>query len=134
MTVAQRRRSNLTAWKAELMVIKRCYNKSEAGQYFGIDLNSFETYIEPQLAGMGIAVGDCLVYEVDDLDRAWDAFKQKARATASASVAAAQPPAAAPQRKSKARTKEATPSPNSGSDAWNAAVKKVLEKGKARRK
>jgi hypothetical protein len=116
------------------MADKRCYNKSEAIQYFGIDGSSFETYIEPELEGAGIRVGDCLVYEAYDLDRAWEAFKKKASGAASVPGSPAQTPAAAPPKKAKGRSKEATPSPHSGSVAWNAAVTKVLEKGKSRKK
>jgi hypothetical protein len=115
------------------MADKRCYNKSEAVQYFGIDRSSFETYIEPELDGTGIKVGDCLVYEVHDLNKAWEAFKKKARDT-SASISPADVQAAASPKKVKARSKETTASPHSGSDAWNAVVKTVLEKGKARKK
>jgi hypothetical protein len=116
------------------MADKRCYNKSEAIQYFGIDRSSFETYIEPELEGTGIKIGDCLVYEVYDLDTAWDAFKKKARDTAAASISPAQTPRPAPAKKAKGRSKEAMPSPHSSSVAWNAAVTKVLEKGKPRKK
>jgi hypothetical protein len=116
------------------MADKRCYNKSEAIQYFGIDRSSFETFIEPELEGMGIKLGDCLVYEVDDLNRAWEAFKKKARDTAAASITPAKAPRPAPPKKAKGRSKEAMPSPHSSSVAWNAAVAKVLEKGKPRKK
>lgn len=116
------------------MADKRCYNKSESIQYFGIDLSSFETYIEPELEGMGIKIGDCLVYEAYDLDKAWDAFKKKSRETALASPSPPQTRPAASSKKAKGPSKEATPSPHSGSIAWNAAVTKVLEKGKPRKK
>jgi len=116
------------------MTGKRCYNKKEASQYFGIDPGAFETYIEPELDGKGIAVGTCLVYEVRDLDMAWESFKKKARRDASASAAPAPGPSPASAKRPRVQLKGAMPSPESSSAAWNAAVKKVLAKDKPKKK
>lgn len=110
------------------MADKRCYNTNEAVHYFGIDLDAFKTYIEPELEGKGIHVGSCLVYEADDLDKAWAVFKKKAKATASAPSAPHQSSFEAQPKKTKERSKEAMPSAHLSSDAWNAAVTKVLNK------
>lgn len=114
------------------MTDKRCYNKKEAVQYFGIDLSAFETYLEPELDGKGIAIGTCLVYEARDLDMAWDAFKKRAKRDASAQTNPPQP--SAPAKKARAPMKGAMPSPESSSAAWNAVVKKELAKGKPKKK
>lgn len=116
------------------MTGKRCYNKKEAIQYFGIDLSAFETYIEPELEGKGIAIGTCLVYEARDLDMAWDAFKKKAKRDAAAAATPAPAPSPAAAKKPKVQVKGAMPSPESSSAAWNAAVKKVLAKDKSKKK
>jgi hypothetical protein len=110
------------------MAEKRCYNLNEAMHYFGIDRNAFKTCIEPELEGKGVHVGTCLVYEAGDLDKAWDAFKKKAKASAATAVPSSQSSSDAVPKKTKARAKEAMPSANLGSDAWNAAVTKVLNK------
>jgi hypothetical protein len=69
------------------MTGKRCYNKTEATQYFGIDIDAFETYIEPELEGKGIVIGNCLVYEAREIGGAWDDFKKKQSATLPCRVA-----------------------------------------------
>lgn len=116
------------------MTDKRCYNKKEAIHYFGIDLSAFEAHIEPELEGRGIAVGTCLVYEARDLDMAWEAFKKKAKRDAATPTSLPQVPSVPSAKKPKAAVKGAMPSPESGSAAWNAAVKKVLAKDKPRKK
>jgi hypothetical protein len=115
------------------MADKRCYNKREATQYFGINLSSFQTYIEPELEGKGIKIGSCLVYEAYDLDMAWEAFKKKAKGNASAPISPPKRLSPVPPKKARGRSKEAMASPESSSAAWNAAVKTVLEKGKRRK-
>jgi hypothetical protein len=120
--------------EADLMANKRCYNKTEAAQYFGVDLGAFVKYIEPELDGKGIKIGRCLVYEVRDLDIAWEAFKKKAKSSSSGPVGHPQAPSQVAPKKARGMSKEAMPSPQSGSAAWNAAVKHVLEKGKPRKK
>lgn len=116
------------------MTGKRCYNKKEAIHYFGIDLGAFETYIEPELEGKGIAIGTCLVYEARDLDMAWEAFKKKSKRDASALANPAPNPSSASAKKPKVQLKGAMSSPESSSAAWNAAVKKVLAKDKPKKK
>jgi hypothetical protein len=116
------------------MTDKRSYNKSEAIQYFGIDINAFETYIEPELAGKGIAIGTCLVYEARDLDTAWEAFKKKAKRDASVPTIPPQRESQASIQKTRAPLKGAMPSSASSSAAWNAAVTKVLAKDKPKKK
>lgn len=116
------------------MTNKRSYNKKEAVQYFGIDLSAFETYIEPELEGKGITIGTCLVYEVYDLDKAWETFKKKAKRKASSPTSPPQAEAQAPTKKARAPLKGAMPSPEKSSAAWNAAVKKVLSKNTPKKK
>jgi hypothetical protein len=113
------------------MADKRCYNLREAVQYFGLNRHSFEAHILPELKGKGIRVGACMVYEVRDLDIAWEAYKQKLAAHA---AAAPTPQSAAGATSRSGRRSKVMTSAESGSAAWNAAVTKVLAKGKARNK
>jgi hypothetical protein len=54
---------------------KRCYSTAEAMNYLGIKRRSFEKHILSRLEGKGVRIGTCLVYEVRDLDAAWDDYK-----------------------------------------------------------
>ena len=54
---------------------KRCYNTGEALHYLGIKRRSFEAHILPSLRGKGIRIGNCIVFEREDLDIAWESFK-----------------------------------------------------------
>lgn len=116
------------------MADKRCYNKSEAIEYFGINRSAFEVHIEPELEGKGIRVGSCLVYEARDLDLAWEAFKKKAKAKASALPRQRAETSETPLKKIKQRSREPMPSAESSSALWNAAVKSVLEKDKTKKR
>jgi hypothetical protein len=60
------------------MIAKRCYSTAEAITYLGIKRRSFETHILPLLKGKGVRIGNCVVFEVRDLDAAWESYKMAA--------------------------------------------------------
>ncbi|GGI16388.1 hypothetical protein GCM10008066_03710 [Oxalicibacterium faecigallinarum] len=57
------------------MVTPRCYNTAEALQYLGVKRRFFETQLQPRLSGKGIKCGTSIVYEIKDLDAAWESYK-----------------------------------------------------------
>jgi hypothetical protein len=57
------------------MVTKRGYTTGEALTYLGIKRRAFERHIQPLLRCKGIRIGTCIVFDVSDLDAAWEAYK-----------------------------------------------------------
>lgn len=56
---------------------KRGFRTHEALHYLGVGRRFFDAQLRPLLRDKGVRAGTSVIYEKEDLDSAWDAYKER---------------------------------------------------------